>query len=52
MGLAASLVADEFDMSFFQKKPLDHGCFSPLSMMWADISQWPCAIVPLQVGIL
>ncbi|MEE4112593.1 MAG: gallate dioxygenase, partial [Desulfobacteraceae bacterium] len=50
--IATSLVADEFDMSFFQKKPLDHGCFSPLSMMWEDISQWPCAIVPLQVGIL
>ena len=39
-------------MSFFQKKPLDHGCFSPLSMMWEDISEWPCAIVPLQVGVL
>ena len=50
--MATSLVADEFDMAFFQKKPLDHGCFSPLSMMWEDISQWPCAIVPLQVGIL
>ena len=25
------LVADEFDLSFFQSKGLDHGCFSPLS---------------------
>lgn len=50
--IANSLVADEFDMSFFQKKPLDHGCFSPLSMLWEDISEWPCAIVPLQIGIL
>ena len=50
--IATSLVADEFDMSFFQKKPLDHGCFSPLSMMWEDISEWPCAIIPLQVGVL
>ena len=29
-----SLVADEFDMSFFQDRALDHGCFSPLSMLW------------------
>lgn len=50
--IATSLVADEFDMSFFQKKGLDHGCFSPLSMMFEDISQWPCAIVPLQIGVL
>ena len=31
--IGASLMADEFDMSFFQHRALDHGCFSPLSMM-------------------
>ena len=49
---ARRLMADEFDMSFFQGKPLDHGCFSPLSMMWPHQPQWPGAIVPLQVGVL
>ncbi len=46
------LAADEFDMSFFQQKPLDHGCFSPLSMLWPHEPEWPGAIVPLQVGVL
>ena len=32
--IASGLVADEFDLSFFQDKALDHGCFSPLSMLW------------------
>jgi len=50
--IGASLMADEFDMSFFQGKPLDHGCFSPLSMMWPHEPGWPGAIVPLQVGVL
>ena len=50
--IGAALMADEFDMSFFQGKPLDHGCFSPLSMMWPHQPQWPGAIVPLQVGVL
>ncbi len=50
--IGASLMADEFDMSFFQGKPLDHGCFSPLSMMWPHEPQWPGAIVPFQVGVL
>jgi len=50
--IGASLIADEFDMSFFQGKPLDHGCFSPLSMMWPHAPAWPGAIVPLQVGVL
>lgn len=50
--IGASLMADEFDMSFFQGKPLDHGCFSPLSMMLPHEPQWPAPIVPLQVGVL
>jgi gallate dioxygenase len=50
--LGAALMADEFDMSFFQHKPLDHGCFSPLSMMLPHEPAWPAAIVPLQVGVL
>jgi len=50
--IGASLMADEFDMSFFQDKPLDHGCFSPLSILWPHEKDWPGAIVPLQVGVL
>lgn len=46
------LAADEFDLSFFQQKPLDHGCFSPLSLLWPHEPEWPGAIVPLQVGVL
>ena len=50
--IGASLMADEFDMAFFQDRPLDHGCFSPLSMMLPHEPHWPTAIVPLQVGVL
>lgn len=50
--IANSLVADEFDLSFFQGKGLDHGVFSPLSLMWPHENDWPGAIVPLQVGVL
>ena len=50
--IAASLVADEFDMSFFQNKPLDHGCFSPLSVLAERNPDWPFPIVPLQIGVL
>ena len=52
--IAAGLVADEFDLSYFQDKALDHGCFSPLSMLWPrqPADRWPGAIVPLQIGVL
>jgi gallate dioxygenase len=51
-GIGSSLFADEFDMSFFRERPLDHGCFSPLSMLKSPEADWPWAIVPLQVGVL
>ena len=50
--LAQALVADEFDLSYFQGRGLDHGCFSPLSVLWPHQPAWPGAIVPLQVGVL
>lgn len=55
-GLAAhigqSLMSEEFDLSFFQDKGLDHGCFSPLSVMCPHAPQWPVQLVPLQMGVL
>jgi len=52
--IGQALMADEFDMSFFQDKPLDHGLFSPLSMLAPlnDQGQWPAPIIPLLVGVL
>jgi gallate dioxygenase len=51
--LAASLVTDEFDLSYFQDRPLDHGFFSPMSVLLGrDGGRWPTTIVPLQVGVL
>lgn len=50
--IGASLMADEFDMSFFQDKPLDHGLFSPLSALAPWQEGWPMRVVPLAVGVL
>jgi gallate dioxygenase len=50
--IAQGLVADEFDLSYFQGKGLDHGAFSPLSLLWPHEPTWPGAVVPLQVGVL
>jgi gallate dioxygenase len=51
--IASSLVTDEFDLSYFQGKPLDHGFFSPMSVLLdRPDGQWPTKIVPLQIGVL
>jgi gallate dioxygenase len=47
-----SMMAQEFDLSFFRNRPLDHGCFSPLSMLALNGEKWAAPIVPLQVGVL
>ena len=50
--IGRSLMANEFDMSFFQYRPLDHGCFSPLSALCPHEPAWPVKLVPLQMGVL
>jgi gallate dioxygenase len=52
--IGQALMADEFDMSFFQDKALDHGLFSPLSMLARQKpgGGWPTPIIPLVVGVL
>jgi gallate dioxygenase len=51
-GIGAYLMAEEFDLTFFRNRGLDHGCFSPLSMFADPAMAWPWPIVPLQVGVL
>jgi gallate dioxygenase len=47
-----SLVNDEFDMAAFQDRPLDHGCNSPLALMWPHEPEWPGALVPIAINVL
>ncbi|WP_455923377.1 gallate dioxygenase [Pseudomonas putida] len=50
--IGRSLMADEFDMSFFRDKPVDHGLFSPMSALMPFDTEWPVQVVPLHVGVL
>ncbi|PCH95851.1 MAG: protocatechuate 3,4-dioxygenase [Rhodobacteraceae bacterium] len=50
--IAMALTADEFDMSFFQGKPVDHGFLSPISMLGDENGPWKGGVVPLHCGLL
>ncbi|MEO6042109.1 MAG: gallate dioxygenase [Croceibacterium sp.] len=51
--IAMALVADEFDLSYFQGKNLDHGAFSPLSVLLDhDKAGWAARLVPIACGVL
>ena len=50
--IVEALVNDEFDMAVFQDLPVDHGCHSPLTMLWPPAPHWPGRIVPIAVNVL
>jgi hypothetical protein len=50
--LTESLVNDEFDMTVFQDRPLDHGLHSPLPLLWPHVPDWPAAVVPIEINVL
>ena len=50
--LAESLVNAEFDLAVFQDLPLDHGCTSPLTMLWPHSPDWPGAVVPVEINVV
>ena len=51
--VARVMVANEFDLSYFQGKNLDHGAFSPLSVMVDhDDRGWATKLLPIVCGVL
>ena len=52
--VARVMVANEFDLSYFQGKGLDHGAFSPLSVMvdYDEQDGWACRLMPIVCGVL
>ncbi len=51
--VARVMVANEFDLSYFQGKNLDHGAFSPLSVMVDhDADGWAVKLLPIVCGVL
>ncbi len=50
--IAESLVNDEFDLTIFQDRPIDHGCASPLPLLWPHRPDWPGTVVPIAVNVL
>lgn len=50
--IAESLINDEFDLSIFQNRSIDHGCASPLPLLWPHEPDWPGAVVPIMVNVV
>ena len=51
--IARAMVAEECHLSYFHNNGLDHGFFSPMSLLTPPSETgWPAAVVPIQCGVL
>lgn len=50
--LAESLILDEFDMTIVNEMTVDHGFTVPLSILFGQVDQWPCPVIPIVVNVI
>lgn len=50
--IAQSAILDEFDMTIVNKMKVDHGFTVPLSLMFGEVEEWPCRVIPLAVNVI
>jgi gallate dioxygenase len=50
--IVQEVVQDDFDLTLVNEMPVDHGLTVPLSMMFGDVAQWPCAVIPFAVNVV
>jgi len=50
--LVESLILNDFDMTIVNEMEVDHGLTVPLSMMFGQVKEWPCPVIPLCVNVV
>jgi protocatechuate 4,5-dioxygenase beta chain len=50
--LVESLILNEFDMTIVNEMEVDHGLTVPLSLMFGQVKEWPCPVIPLAVNVV
>ena len=48
--LTESLILQGFDMTIVNEMDVDHGLTVPLSMVFGEVEEWPCRVIPLAVN--
>ena len=50
--LAHSLIRDDFDLTLVNEMTVDHGLTVPLSLMFGEVEEWPCKVIPFHVNVV
>ncbi len=46
------MIQDDFDLTIVNKMDVDHGLTVPLSLMFGDVPEWPCKVIPFAVNVV
>ena len=49
--LAEQLVIDDFVLTIMNSMDVDHGLTVPLSLVFGQVEEWPCRVIPLAVNV-
>ncbi|WP_235779841.1 protocatechuate 4,5-dioxygenase subunit alpha/beta [Sinomonas notoginsengisoli] len=50
--IAQSVIQDDFDLTLVNEMVVDHGLTVPLSLVFGDVKEWPCKVIPLAVNVV
>jgi protocatechuate 4,5-dioxygenase, beta chain len=50
--IAQSVIQQDFDLTIVNRMEVDHGLTVPLSLMFGQPEQWPCAVIPFAVNVV
>ncbi|TXH68480.1 MAG: protocatechuate 3,4-dioxygenase [Thiothrix sp.] len=50
--IAQELIQSNFDLTFIHKMDVDHGLTVPLSLVFGQVEEWPCLIIPFAVNVV
>lgn len=50
--MTQSIIQDDFDLTIVNKMDVDHGLTVPLSLMFGQVEEWPCKVIPFAVNVV
>ncbi len=50
--IAQSLIQDNFDLTLVNKIDVDHGLTVPMSLVFGQVEEWPCLVIPFAVNVV
>ena len=50
--IAQSVIQEDFDLTICNDMEVDHGLTVPMSLMFGQVDEWPCQVIPFAVNVV